>query len=66
MPSVNLSEQFINQLRHAASGAWEPEEHDENYFDAVSCGNGDDSYAAGEEQGAAVMAREVLEEAGLL
>ena len=66
MYTVNLTEEQLAMLRRCAKRAWSKEEYDENYEDAVTCGNADDSYSAGFAQGEAVLAETLLESWGLL
>lgn len=50
----------VERWKKAAARAWDPEEYDEYYIASVSCGNGDDSFAEGEEQGSAAAYDDIL------
>lgn len=60
MPKLVITEEQLKRLRSHAAEAWSEEEYDELYMDAVTCGNGDDSYSYGYDQGAAQLAEELL------
>lgn len=50
----------VERWKQTAAYLWSDEERDEHYEAAVSCGNGDDSYAEGDTQGSAEAYDEVL------
>ena len=57
---IKLPRRVYDNLVKIAGFLWSEEDHDENYNDAVTCGNADDSYDEGETQGAADTAAFVL------
>jgi hypothetical protein len=59
--TVVLPKAFQLRLANFAIQAWGSDEADERYAEAVTCGNADDTFDAGETQGAAWVAKEILE-----
>lgn len=63
--NVTVSESLLARLKSAARREWDEDERDDRYFESVTQGNADDTYADGEEQGEASLAAELLNAWGI-
>jgi hypothetical protein len=58
--TIQLPLEVVENLREYSGDLWSEDESDELYEAAVTCGNADDSFSSGSQQGAAYVADVVL------